>query len=95
MSSDPRMPVDQAASLFGLLSDETRLRMLLALANGNGGVHVGGLAEALSVSQTAVSQHLQRLRLSGVVTHRREGRNVFYALAQGLARDLLLRHVRP
>jgi biotin operon repressor len=56
---------------------------------------VGGLAKALGLSRTALNHHLQMLRLAGVVTHRRERQNVFYALAQGLVRDFLLRHVQP
>src|SRR5690242_5629873 len=92
---DPRIPVDQAARLFRLLSDETRLRVLLALASGDGGTPVGGLAEGFGMSQPAFSHHLQMLRLSGAVTCRREGHDTFYALAPGLARDILLRHVQP
>ncbi len=89
---DPRLRTGQAVSQFGLLSDRTRLRVLLSLADGE--AHVSGLAEALGVSQSALSQHLLRLRLAGAVTCRREGHHVFYALASGPARDILLRHVR-
>lgn len=95
IDADARMPTAQAARLFGLLGDETRLRVLLALANGDEGVPVGGLAKALGLSRTALNHQLQLLRMAGVVTRRREGQNVFYSLAQGAARDLLLRHVRP
>jgi DNA-binding transcriptional ArsR family regulator len=96
MPTEPehRIPVDQAAQLFGLLGDATRLRVLLALAEGNGDVPVAGLARAFGLSQTALSHHLQRLRLAGAVTCRRKGNNVFYALAPGPVRNLL-RHVRP
>jgi DNA-binding transcriptional ArsR family regulator len=92
---DPRLPAAPAVRLFGLLSNETRLRLLLALADGDGDTPVGGLAEALGVSQSALSQHLRRLRQAGAITWRREGHNIFYALAPGPARDILLRHVRP
>jgi DNA-binding transcriptional ArsR family regulator len=68
---------------------------LLTLADGVGGVPLGCLAKALDLSRTALSHHLQVLRTAGAVTSRREGRNVFYAIAPGTARDLLLRHVRP
>ena len=89
------LPVAQAARLFGLLSNETRLRVLLALAEGDEHVAVEGLAKALGVSQSALSYHLQQLRLGGAVTCHREGNTLFYALAPGPARDILLRHVRP
>jgi ArsR family transcriptional regulator len=92
---DQRLPTDQAARLFGLLGDETRLRVLLALADGDGGVPVGGLAQALGLSRTALNHQLQVLRMAGIVARRREGQKAFYALAPGRARDILLRHVRP
>jgi DNA-binding transcriptional ArsR family regulator len=92
---DARMDAAQAARLFGLLSDETRLRVLLTLADGDTGVPLGNLAKTLGLSRTALNHQLQLLRMAGVVTRRREGQNVFYSLAQGPARDLLLRHVRP
>jgi hypothetical protein len=44
------LPVGQAARLFGLLSNETRLRVLLALAEGDEHVAVEGLVKALGVS---------------------------------------------
>jgi DNA-binding transcriptional ArsR family regulator len=91
---DPRLPVAEAARLFALLGDEARLRLLLRLAEGKD-LSVTALAEALGMSQPALSRHLQRLRLAGAVTCRQEGNHHFYALAPGTARDLLLRHVRP
>jgi ArsR family transcriptional regulator len=90
---DQRLPTDQAARLFALLGDETRLRVLLTLADGDGGVPVGGLAKALGLSRTALNHQLQVLRTAGDITSRREGKNVFYAIAPGTARDLL-RNVR-
>jgi ArsR family transcriptional regulator len=92
---DQHLPPDQAARLFALLGDETRLRVLLTLADGVGGVPPGCLAKALGLSRTALNHQLQVLRTAGAVTSRREGRNVFYSLPPGLARDLLSRHVRP
>jgi DNA-binding transcriptional ArsR family regulator len=94
--ADHRLPVAQAAGLFALFADETRLRLLLALEyGGSEGIPLGGLAEALGMTPEAVSYHLAVLRTAGVVTGRREGRNVFYALTPSPARDLLLRNVRP
>jgi DNA-binding transcriptional ArsR family regulator len=93
---DSRMPVAEAARLFGLLTDETRLMLLLALEYGGAeGIPLGRLAEAIGVTEAAVSYHLAALQTAGAVTRRREGRNVFYSLPPGTARDLLLRHVRP
>ena len=92
--ADPRLPVDQAARLFGLLADETRLRLLLRLAAGKD-QPVTALAEELGVSLSPPCRHLTFLRLAGVVSCRREGHNAFYALAPGPARDILLRYVLP
>ena len=89
------LPVARAARLFGLLADQTRLRLLLTLSDGDGDSPVTALAEALGLSQPALNYQLRLLRTAGVVTRRRGGQNVFYALAPGPARDLLLRHVRP
>jgi DNA-binding transcriptional ArsR family regulator len=73
---DCRLPVGQAARLFELLADKTRLRLLLLLlAAGEGGMTAGDLAKALRISQPALSRHLHWLRLAGAVTCRREGRS--------------------
>jgi DNA-binding transcriptional ArsR family regulator len=92
---NPCLPVAPAARLFRLLADGTRLRLLLLLAAGEGDLPVAALATVLGLSPTALSRHLTLLRLAGVVTARREGHNVFYALGPGPARAILLRHVRP
>jgi ArsR family transcriptional regulator len=94
--TDPLLPPDQAARLFVLLADETRLRLLLAMEYvGVEGIPLGDLAEAIGVTEGTVSHHLAALRTAGAVTARRDGSRVFYSLAPGRARDLLLRYVRP
>lgn len=65
--------------LFSMLSDPTRLRLVLAL--GDGEHSVANLAEIVGKSPTAVSQHLAKLRLARVVVPRQEGTRVFYHLA--------------
>ncbi len=47
------------------------------------------LAAATSTAESTVSQALRMLRASGVVAGRREGRNVYYRLSDGLVRMLL------
>jgi DNA-binding transcriptional ArsR family regulator len=44
--------------------------------------HVGGLGEALRMSQPAVSHHLALLRHGGIITPRRQGKNNFYTLTE-------------
>lgn len=65
--------------LFRALADETRLGILKLLRDGE---HcVGDLTEALETGQSRLSFHLKILRQSGLVTARREGRWIYYALS--------------
>ncbi len=80
--------LDAEARLFGLLSDPTRLRILLHLA-GTDRVNVGELGRVLGTSQPVMSNALARLHLGGLVSRRREGQQVFYWLDSPLARELL------
>jgi DNA-binding transcriptional ArsR family regulator len=70
--------VDQLVALFKLLSDSTRVRILLLLA---GGEHnVTALCNELKLPQPTVSHHLSLMRQSGVIMNRRNGKQVFYQL---------------
>jgi len=70
-----------AADLFGMLGEPTRLELLWLLTEGP--MTAGDLADAVRASRTAVSQHLAKLRLAGIVEARREGRHQVYALRGG------------
>lgn len=70
--------LDQLTGLFQLLSDKTRLRILLLLAEGER--NVTALCEALGLPQPTVSHHLGLLRIHNVIANRRKGKQVFYAL---------------
>ena len=59
-------------------ADDTRLRIVALL--GAGRVNVSDLCTVLNKSQSNVSKHLTRLRLTGLVSDKREGLNVFYFL---------------
>lgn len=76
------------AQVFNLLSDESRLKILLGLAQ-DGEMHVSALCDLLGKQQPAVSHHLTLLRMTGLVGYRREGKHNFYRLESGLVRDLL------
>ncbi|MHC5907163.1 ArsR/SmtB family transcription factor [Streptomyces sp. S6] len=67
-----------AAELLALLGDRTRLTLLHALTKGE--ADVGTLTEACGAARPAVSQHLARLRLAGLVSTRKDGRRVIYTL---------------
>lgn len=72
---------------FRLLADPTRVKLLWALLHGEHSV--GALAELVEAGPTAVSQHLSKLRLAGLVRTRREGTFVFYAADDEHVRRLL------
>ena len=78
----------ELVQLFKLLSDETRLRILLALLNTDE-MHVRALCELLEQSQPAVSHHLALLRVAGLIDRRREGKHNFYHLISGRFEELL------
>ena len=88
--------IERLAGQFRLLGDPGRTRILYALLEG-GELCVCDLAEAVSMSETAVSQALRLLRTAGMVRNRRAGRQVFYQLADGHIRlllDLSAEHLR-
>lgn len=75
------------ADLFKLFSDSTRIRILYTLSEKE--ACVGGIAAALSMQQTAISHQLRILKQGRLVQCRREGKQVFYALADGHVRSIL------
>jgi DNA-binding transcriptional ArsR family regulator len=66
------------AELFGVFSDTSRVRLISALAEGE--MNVGALAEAVGISESAVSHHLRGLRQMRLVLTRKEGREVYYQI---------------
>lgn len=86
----PREPerLAVAATVFALLSDPTRLHLLWVLAEGE--ADVGQLTRACGASRTAVSQHLAKLRLAGLVESRRQSRHSIYRLHDGHLRRLVV-----
>jgi DNA-binding transcriptional ArsR family regulator len=86
-----RMPPDEAvraaARSLRLLADPTRMKILWALAQGESSVSC--LADLSGASPTAVSQHLAKLRLAGLVTDRRQGSFIYYSVADGHVTRLL------
>lgn len=72
------MRIKKARQILKSLADDTRLRIINLL--GKQELNVTELCEILGVSQSNLSKHLARLRLTGVVNDRREGLNVYYYL---------------
>ncbi|WP_435876960.1 ArsR/SmtB family transcription factor [Streptomyces acidicola] len=87
----PRTPGEEqfalASELLALLGDRTRLVLLHALMDGE--ADVGSLTETCGAARPAVSQHLARLRLAGLVITRKEGRRVIYSLRDGHLRRVI------
>lgn len=78
----------EVARLLRLLANEHRLVLLCHLID-EGEVTVGRLAEAVGLSQPALSQHLARLREDGLVVARREATALHYRLADPRVARLL------
>jgi ArsR family transcriptional regulator, virulence genes transcriptional regulator len=70
----------EAAALLKSLSNEKRLLILCHLISA-GEMTVGALVDAVGLSQSALSQHLSRLRRDGLVTFRREAQTLYYRIA--------------
>ena len=87
----PRTPGEEqfalAAELLALLGDRTRLTLLHALTAGRAAPHAS--VSVVTSASPAVSQHLARLRLAGLVNTRKEGRRVIYSLGDGHLRRLV------
>lgn len=78
----------EAAGLLKLLANENRLLILCRLAVA-GEMSVGDLADAVGLSQSALSQHLAKMREDGLLATRREAQTVFYRIADPNAARLL------
>ena len=71
---------------FGALSDETRLRLIALLVEGE--QCVCDLTDALDAAQSRLSFHLKALKDAGLVTDRKDGRWVYYSLEPGALDEL-------
>ncbi|MGH9053145.1 MAG: ArsR/SmtB family transcription factor [Acidimicrobiia bacterium] len=78
----------ELAQRFQLLADAGRLRMVYALLEA-GEMCVGDLAALVGASESATSHQLRQLRLAGLVRARRQGREMFYRVADTHVRLLL------
>ena len=90
-STFPDLPTHLEKDLvqvFKLLSDETRLRILLYLMQ-EGELHVTALCERLGQSQPAVSHHLALLRVAGLIEARRDGKHNYYSICRNHFHSLM------
>jgi len=78
---------EKASALLKALANQQRLLILCHLAHGE--MSVGMLNEHIELSQSALSQHLARLRSDNLVTTRREAQTIHYSLSPGLAAEII------
>ena len=71
-------PLAESGRLMRILAEPTRLQVLDYLRGGE--MNVTALCKLLSLAQPTVSHHLGVLREQGLVTHRRDGKQIFYAI---------------
>jgi ArsR family transcriptional regulator len=86
--ADPCVGTSAAATLLKALAHEGRLAILCHLLDGERSV--GELESLIGARQAAVSQQLARLRHGGLVTTRRDGKAIHYAIGDARARRLIL-----
>lgn len=76
------MPTGPIARVFNALADETRLRIVKLLAEGE--CSVDELVRALGIAQSTTSHHLRVLREAGLIRGDKRGRSIYYSLTQPL-----------
>lgn len=79
--------IQKVSQLYKVLSDPTRLRILLILKRGE--LNVTAIAGELSMEQSAVSHQLKLLKQNRVVKSKREGKTIFYSLDDDHVIDIL------
>ena len=77
----------RASEVFQQLCDPTRLRILWLLAHSE--QCVNNISVAINMSASAVSHHLRVLRQAGLIVNRREGKEIYYKLAQDRMASLI------
>ncbi len=78
---------ETAAILLKAISNDKRLLILCALHRGE--KNVGELEKLIGLSQSALSQHLARLRRDGIVETRRDAQTVYYSLSNNKVKIIL------
>jgi len=84
--------IQQASEVFRLLSDKTRLSLLLLLASGEH--NVGQLCAKLELPQPTVSHHLALMRMSGLLSKRRNGKQMIYHVNNQVLGDLTEKFIK-
>lgn len=84
------MDKSHAIAALGALAQETRLELFrLLVQRGPEGMAAGAIADALGVTPSSLSFHLQQLVHAGLITQRRASRQIIYAAAYSRMNDLM------
>lgn len=86
--TEPLATVDLKAEFLSALANAQRLKVLEAL--GDREMSVGSLVDAVGISQSALSQHLAKLRASKLVRTRRDAQTIYYSVSSKNAKRVLL-----
>jgi ArsR family transcriptional regulator len=78
-ATPPDEELDSVADFFKMFGDNTRLKIMLALQQSE--LCVMDISEALSMTQSAISHQLKVLKQQDLVKARRDGKTIFYSLA--------------
>ncbi|WP_185235980.1 ArsR/SmtB family transcription factor [Teredinibacter franksiae] len=78
-----------AAALLKSLANPHRLMVLCVLASEQREMCVSELNDRIALSQSALSQHLARLRGDNLVTTRRDSQTIYYSVSEGPAMELI------
>jgi ArsR family transcriptional regulator len=77
----------EVASVLRAIANERRLQILCLLMEGE--ATVGTLVARVGISQSALSQHLAKMRDEGLLAFRRESQTLWYRIADGRIRELM------
>ena len=83
----PDEVLSDLADLFKIFGDSTRIKILYVLSESE--MCVCDIAQLLNMNQSAISHQLRILKQNGLVKNRREGRAVFYSLADGHVKTIM------
>jgi ArsR family transcriptional regulator, virulence genes transcriptional regulator len=78
----------EVADILRALSNERRLQILCVLMEA-GEAHVGHLVDHIGISQSALSQHLAKMRDEGILAFRRESQTIHYRIADARIHELM------
>ena len=86
-TEDLRQHADSATKQLKALANVNRLMILCILSEGE--LSVSQLNEMIDLSQSALSQHLAKLRADELVSTRRESQTIYYSLTEGVAKNII------